>query len=128
MKYKLTEEKWDSIKTYLNKVWKNPDKYPDKGLLLSLSDSKVTQIFTKKRLELIRLIQEKKPKNSTELSKLANRQLSAVKRDLELLEKFHVVELEKKGKNVIPNVIKEIVILPLIKLKARELAEIKATA
>ena len=53
MNYELSEEKWDSIKTYLNKVWKNPDKYPDKypdkGLFLSLSDSEVTQIFTKKR-------------------------------------------------------------------------------
>lgn len=126
MAYKMTEEKWDAIKAYLNKVWKEPDKYPDKGLLLSLSDEEITQIFTKERLKLVRLTQDKKPKNATELSELAERRLSAVIRDLELLERFHIVELEKKGKNVVPTVKKEILILPLVKLKAKTLPEIKA--
>jgi len=47
---------------------------------------------------------------------------------LELLEKSQIVELEKKGKNIIPKVIKEILVLPLINLKAKKLAEIKAVA
>ena len=116
---KLSEEKWEAVKMYLNRVWKNPNKYPNKGLLLSLSDEEVTQIFTKKRLELIRLIQSKKPKNTTGLSKLAKRRLSAVIRDLELLERNNVITLEKKGKNIIPIVSKEILILPLVKIKAK---------
>lgn len=128
MVYKMTEEKWDAIKAYLNKVWKEPGKYPDKGLLLSLSDEEITQIFTKERLRLVRLIQDSKPKNATELSVLAERRLSAVIRDLELLEKFHIVELQKKGKNIVATVKKEILILPLVKLKTRALAEIKAVA
>jgi len=128
LKYEMTEERWDAIKAYLNKVWKQPNKYPNKGLLLSLSDEEITQLFTKKRLELVRLIQGKKPKNATHLAKLADRRLSAVIRDLELLNKFHVVELEKKGKNVVPTVIKGILILPLMKLKTTALAEIKASA
>ncbi|MBU2099802.1 hypothetical protein KKG83_01095 [Candidatus Micrarchaeota archaeon] len=128
MNYELTEERWDAVKAYLNKVWKNPGKYPNKGLLLSLSDDEVTQVFTKKRLELIRLIQKKKHKNITELSRTAKRQLSAVKRDLELLEKFNVVSLEKKGKNITARVIKEIIVLSLVKFRARQLTEIKASA
>lgn len=128
MAYKMTTEKWDSIKAYLNKVWKEPDKFPDKGLLLSMSDEEITKIFTKERLRLIRLIQEKKPKNATELSRLVERRLSAVIRDLELLESFHIVELQKQGKNIVPQVKKEILILPLVKLKAKTLQQIKATA
>ena len=128
MANKMAEEKWGTIKAYLNKVWENPGKYPDKGLLLSISDEEITQIFTKERLKLVRLIQEKKPKNATELSKLAQRRLSAVIRDLELLEKLHIVELEKKGKNIVPTVKKEILILPLVNLKAKTLLEIKAIA
>ncbi|HLD58042.1 MAG TPA: hypothetical protein VI977_00160 [archaeon] len=128
MAYKTTEERWDAIKAYLNKVWKDPGKYPDTGLLLSLSDDEITQIFTKERLKLIRLIQGKKPKNATKLSELAERQLSAVIRDLELLEQFQIVELQKKGKNLVPTVKKEILILPLVKLKPKILSEIKATA
>ena len=128
MAYKMTEERWDSIKAYLNKVWKEPGKYPDKGILLSLPDEKITQIFTKERLKLVRLIQEKKPKNTTELSKLAGRRLSAVARDLALLKRFHIVGLEKRGRNAVPVVKKEILILPLVKLKAKTLPEIKAVA
>ena len=128
MAYEMTEEKWDAVKAYLNKVWKEPGKYPDNGLLLSLSDEEITRIFTKERLKLVRLIQDKKPKNATGLSELAERRLSAVIRDLKLLEQFHIVELQKKGKNIVPTVKKEILILPLIKLKARTLPEIKAVA
>lgn len=128
MKYEMTDERWDAVKAYLNKVWKQSDKHPDKGLLLSLSDEEITQVFTKKRLELVRLIQSKKPKNATALANLAGRQLSAVIRDLEVLNKFHIVGLEKKGKNIVATVTKEILILPLVKLKTRALAEIKATA
>ncbi|MBN2066855.1 MAG: hypothetical protein JW744_00115 [Candidatus Diapherotrites archaeon] len=128
MKYELKDEKWDAVKAYLNKVWKEPNRYPDNGLILSLSDEELTQIFTKKRLQLVRLIQSRKPKNATKLSELANRRLSAVARDLELLNRFHIIDLEKKGKNIVPMVSKDILILPLIKLKTRELAEIKAMA
>ncbi len=128
IKYEMTDERWDAVKAYLNKVWKAPNKYPDKGLLLSLSDEEITQVFTKKRLELVRLIQGKKPKNATKLANLADRRLSAVMRDLELLKKFHIVDLNKKGKNIVPTVTKEILILPLVKLKTRALDEIKATA
>lgn len=128
MAYNLTEERWDAIKAYLNKVWAEPDKYPDRGLLLSLSDEEAAQLFTRKRLGLVRLIREKNPKNATELSRLAGRRLSAVMRDLGLLERFHIVGLNKTGKNVAPVLKKEILILPLVKLRAREISELRATA
>jgi len=128
MEYKMTDEKWNAIKLYLNNVWNNPNKYPDKATIISLSDEEMTQLFTKKRLELVRLIRNKKPNNATKLSKLAGRRLSAVMRDLELLQKFSIVQLEKKGKNIRPKVTTEILILPLVKLEAKKLEEIKAMA
>jgi len=126
MKYEMDNARWDSIKGYLGKAWNNPEKYPDKALLLSLNEKEMSQIFTKKRLELIRAVQARKPKNATELSKKLNRKLSAVLRDLELLEKFRIVELEKKGKNIIPRVQKNVLIIPLIEIEAKELATIAA--
>jgi predicted transcriptional regulator len=128
MRYEMDDKRWDSIKAYLDKAWKRPDKYPDRGLLLSLSDEEMTQLFTKKRLELLRLIRKKHPKNATQLAGLSNRRLSAVMRDLELLESLHIVSLEKKGKTIVPRVEKELLILPLVELRAKELAEIKAVA
>lgn len=128
MEYPLTNERWDAIKSYLAKVWASPDEHPDNGLLLSLSDDELTQLFTKKRLALLRLVQNRSPKNATELSRLAGRRLSAVMRDLELLEKLHIVNLERAGKSVVPKVGKEILILPLLNLKTRKLAELRAMA
>lgn len=122
--YKMNEERWNAIKSYLNKVWDNPDKYPDAGLLLSLSDEEISTIFTKKRLELVRIIQSKKPRNITALSKIVERKLSAVKRDLELLEGFNIVSLEKIEKDVVPTVSKKILILPLINIETKTLPEL----
>ncbi len=128
MKYKMTDEKWDSVMAFLNKVLENPDRYPDKGVILSLSDEEMTKVFTRKRLELVRLIQNKKPVNATGLSGLAGRRLSAVMRDLELLENYGIVGLEKKGKNVRPIVTAELLVLPLVKFRPKKLGEIRATA
>ena len=47
-------------------------------------------------------------------------------RDLELLQGFHVVELQKKGKNIVPHCSKELLVLPLVELKTKRLQEIKA--
>ncbi|MFH1751613.1 MAG: hypothetical protein ABH821_01595 [archaeon] len=128
MNYEMTDERWDAIKAYLDKVWENPEKYPNNALLLSLSEEEVTQLFTKKRLELINVIKAKKPKTVTDLSNLVHRKLSAVLRDLELMEKLNIVELQRKGRTVTPIVQKKVLILPLMKLKPRELKEIKTVA
>jgi len=128
MEYKMNDERWAAIKAYLNAVWHDPKSYPDGGLLLSLSDEEIARVFTKERLRLIRLIQGKNPRNATELSNLARRRLSAVMRDLGLLEHFHIVALQKKGKNIVPKIEKEILIIPLVKLKAKTLPGIKAVA
>ena len=128
MEYKMTDERWNAIMAYLNKVLENPNNYPDKGLILSLSDEEITHVFTKKRLALIKLIRDKKPNNATTLSKLCKRRLSAVMRDLELLKNFGVVQLEKTGKSIKPKVTAEVLILPLVKIGAKRLEEIKTIA
>ena len=128
MKYKMTEERWNAIKAFFDKVFEKPGKTPDRGALLSLADEEITHLFTKKRLELINLIQKKKPKNATKLCMLANRKLSAVLRDLEILQGFGIVEMRKEGKVVAPKVVKDILILPLIKIEPKKIGEIKAIA
>jgi predicted transcriptional regulator len=115
-------EKWRSVKEYLSKAWDNPSAYPDEALLLSLSQEEISSAFTKKRLELVKIIQEKKPATVTELSRLAGRKLTAVLRDLYLLEKFQIVKMEKKGKNIAPQIAKSVIIIPLAKIEAKELA------
>ena len=121
MKYEITDERWGPIRAYMNKVWKNPESVPDKGLLLSLSDDDFSEIFTKKRLEIVRIIQADSIKNVSQLSKKTGRQLSAVMRDLGILKKYGIVELVKKGNNVTPLLAKEVLIIPLVELKTKNL-------
>ena len=77
MEYKMTDERWESIMAFIRESIKHPDKTPDNVLLLSLSKEELTQIFTKRRIELIETIIERKPKTMSELSKILGRELSA---------------------------------------------------
>ncbi|MDI6655608.1 MAG: HTH domain-containing protein [Candidatus Hydrothermarchaeota archaeon] len=116
----MRDEKWEGIMRFFSKIWSAPevlDKLPEKSLLLSLSEEEITKIFTKKRLELVRVIKEKHPISISALAKLVKRDLTAVERDLKILEGFGVVKLEKEGKIVKPSVEKELLILPLVPIK-----------
>ncbi|MCX6802800.1 MAG: hypothetical protein NT067_06855 [Candidatus Diapherotrites archaeon] len=118
----MDDGKWRSVKEYLSKVWDNPSAYPNEALLLSLSQEEISSVFTKKRLELVKILRDKRPANVTELSRLAGRKLTAVLRDLYLLEKFQIVKMEKKGKNIAPQIAKSVIVIPLAKIEAKEMA------
>lgn len=83
---------------------------PDNAII-SLPES--TSIFTKKRLELIETIKKHHPQSVQELAKMTKRVKQAVTRDLKILERFGIIRLEKKGRNAIPLVEREIVVLSL---------------
>jgi len=120
MKYKMTDERWESIHAYLNYAIRNPEKVPDKGVLLALSTEELSHVFTKKRLELINAIKGNEGDSVSALSKNLGRKLSAVDRDLKTLENFGIVALEKKGRVVTPSLKAEILLLPLVEAKRLE--------
>lgn len=124
----MNDKRFDSIKRFFDEVWANPDKFPDKSIVLSLSDGEVTKIFTKKRLQLIRTIQSKKVLSLSELAKLTKRELSAVDRDLRILESFGVVELRKEGRVIKPLIKKELLVVPLIEFSAKRLKALEERA
>ncbi len=125
MAYKLTDKKFESVKRFFDEVWKDPSKYPDKGLILSLDDKEITKIFTKERIKLIKLIKTRKIKSLSELAKKTKRELSAIDRDLKLLERLGIVTLKKEGKTVKPIVEKEILILPLIEFETKTIDKLE---
>lgn len=47
----------------------------------------------------MKTLKEKKPASITHLAELVKRDLTAVERDLNILEEFGIVELEKKREN-----------------------------
>lgn len=55
------------------------------------------KVLTEKRMELLETIRENSPESVSELAESVDRELSAVSRDLTLLEENTVVEYEESG-------------------------------
>lgn len=113
MKYEMTQERWQSILAFLKEDFKHPGKPPEKVLLLSLSKEELPKLFTRKRLELVECIKRREVTIS-QLAKVTKRELSAVERDLKILEGLGIVTLKKTGREVRPFIEKEVLILPLM--------------
>jgi len=119
---KITDEKWSSIRDYIRETIKHPENTPDDVLLLSLSNKEIVQLFTKKRIELIEAVKNKGPMTMSKLAKSLKRELSAVERDMKIIESFGIVTLEKRGREVTCIVEKEVLVLPLTRpMKLHEL-------
>ena len=59
-------------------------------------------LLSPKRLELLKVIKEHKPRSIKELAEMVKRDVRNVHRDLVIFEAVGLVELEKRGKEVIP--------------------------
>lgn len=129
MERRKIDKKFETIKTFFEKVWEKPEAFPDKALVLPLEKQEISEIFTKKRIELIKDIGKSHGNLSlSEIAKRTNRELSAVQRDIEILEKNGILKTEKQGRIVKPSLKGEILILPLIKIKSLRLKDLKVAA
>lgn len=109
----ISDEKWESTMAFIRESIRNPDISPDDVLLLSLSREELTRLFTKRRIELVDAMKSGGSRTMSELARLLGRELSAIERDLKVLEGLGLARLEKKGREVTCTIEKEILILPL---------------
>ena len=77
---------------------KDPDKMPDRLVMLSLADEEQERLMTPKRLELIQALQRLKEPTISELAQALKRRLDTVSRDLKALSKHGIVELRREGR------------------------------
>lgn len=124
--YKMTDERWESAMAFIRESVRHPEKAPDNVLLLPLSKEELTQLFTKRRIELIEAIKNRGPSTMSGLAKLLKRGLPAIERDLKILEGLGLVRLEKKGREVTPVIEKEVLVLPLAKPMTLEQLKVPA--
>jgi predicted transcriptional regulator len=73
----------------------------------------LAEIFTKRRMELVKKIDEVNPQSIQELAEELDRKKQAVHRDLKLLEGHNIIELVKNGKKVVPIISKELIYIPI---------------
>jgi len=92
---------------------KNPESAPDKLVVISLSEEKKNRVLTPEKLRLIRIIKNGNPKNVKALAKLANRRVDAVSRDLKVLSFYGFLELLQVGKQKMPRIKKDVLMIPL---------------
>jgi DNA-binding transcriptional ArsR family regulator len=107
LKRKAKETK-DLIKGFVDETIDIPDN------AIIIDPDILVEIFTKKRLELIRFINQYSPKSMQELANLTKRKKQAVDRDLKILERHELIKIQKSGKNIIPKVEKKFLVLGLI--------------
>lgn len=117
----MNDIKWNSVKWFFDRLWENPDKSPDSGVLLVMNKQESRRILTQNRLRLLSSILKKD--KSVSLSEIINEMQSSEKvmlKELEILEKIALVERDEKGDWRA----KQPIILPEIEMKIKQLIEV----
>lgn len=109
----MSKNELEQFGNIINKVFDNPDMYPDRVTFLSLTKEEERQLLTPKRIELLRTIRENKQHSISELAKTLRRDIASVSRDLKVLENHGIVDLEREGHRKKPTVVVDRIIIPL---------------
>jgi len=90
-----------------------PELAPNRILVINMSKQSLGKILTPSRMDLVKVIKERKPESVGELSKLVNRRVESVSRDLKILENYGLLLLVRVGKQKKPEIEKDILMVPL---------------
>ena len=106
----------DSLKLFMNIAKLSveyPDLTPDRLLIIDLEKETLDRIFTQSRVELIRIIKNKKPNSVGELAEILGRPVESISRDLKILSNYGILELIQVGKTKRPVIEKDMLLIPL---------------
>jgi len=76
----------------------------DKAIVFVKDAKTISRMLSEKRLELMRAIKKHPDYNVTMLANLLKRKQEAISRDLGILKRFGLIELEKTAKEVKPEI------------------------
>jgi len=93
----------EDLKKAIDKTIRHPPA-SDKRIIFVRDAKTISKMLSEKRLELMRAIKEHPNYNVTMLAKLLNRKQEAVSRDLGILRRFGLIDLEKTAKEVKPEI------------------------
>lgn len=112
-KVKKMDKGTELLSQMIDLALKYPDLVPDRVIVISASAKTLEKVLTPARLELIRAIKKRKTKSVTQLARLTHRPIESVSRDLKILNFYGFLEFLKEGKQRIPKVTKDVLIVPL---------------
>ncbi len=105
------KKKAQEVKDMIDGIVNETVHIPDNAVILDTSI--LVEIFTKKRMELVRFINQFKPQSVQELAVMTKRKKQAVDRDLKILERHDLLVLEKDGRKVVPKVERKFLVIGL---------------
>jgi len=85
-------------------IFEEIEKEFNKPLLVNLNKKSedFSEVFSSRRIELIRAIQRETFNSIRELAQSIDRDIKNVWGDLEILEKHHIISLRKEGRRKVP--------------------------
>ncbi len=84
-----------------------------KAMVINSFDDDFLEIFTRKRIQLIREIMNQEPKSIRDLAIKVERDIKNVFEDLRLLHNFNIIDFEVRGRCKVPVVRKKMIIFRL---------------
>jgi len=108
-----TKKGLDIFTNMINFSIEYPDLSPDRILVIDIGKETFNKVLSPSRLELIRVINNKKPKSIGELVNYLNRPVESISRDLKILSNYGILELVQIGKTKKPVIEKDMMLIPL---------------
>jgi len=100
--------RFTDLRNLVNEAIENPESTPDRYSVVELSPELNCKVMTNRRTQLLRELKDDPDIDSiTQLAEKVGRRLDAVSRDLKILENHGFIDLEKKGREKVPKLISD---------------------
>jgi len=100
----MREKEWrdriDAAFDFIERVVKEPERYPDEAILFLLDPGEIASVVTKERLRILRELEGKDHTSIADLARSLARDVSRVRKDLLTLARFDLVRFSKTGNRV----------------------------
>lgn len=91
------------------------NKFMEEAFCPSVLDPGIPRIFTRKRLEVLKLINEEEPNSIRDLARIADRDIKNVFKDLKLLKEQELIKFKKEGRRKRPTLKHKYIVLSFSK-------------
>lgn len=114
----MDEKEWqrriDAAFDFIDRVLKHPERYPDEAILFLMDPAEIASVVTKERLRILRELEGKDYASIADLARSLGRNVSRVRKDLLMLERFNLVRFSKTGNRVRARPVATGIYIPLL--------------
>ena len=100
----------DSI---IRSMLEDPEGTPDRILILDISKENLSTLFSPSKLEILKMLRERKINSVGELAKELKRPVESVSKDLKILQAYGLLELVQDGQQKVPKLEKELLVITI---------------